>query len=714
MRRTAELARRFAEPFGAGPLAEALGLWHDAGKADCGWQQRLLDVEGTDGPVGGNHKSLGARVLRSVAGPMALAIEGHHGGLPDVEALTELTEGDGDQQTLHRFYEAVPEARALATGPVLVPAGWRRDPLVAEMGLRLVFSALVDADHLDTAAHFACAENPVLAPDTDMAGLAARFEETRRRLLSGRLSSPVDEVREKLYQEVVGKAPGPLGIYKLPAPTGAGKTITGAGFALHHAAHNRQRRVIIAVPLIAITEQNAEVYRTLLGKDVVLEHHSNAELDDDRARLGAENWDAPVVVTTTVQLFDSLFGRKPARSRKLHRLAGAVIVLDEVQLLPMPLLAPILDALKVLVEHFRVTVVLTSATQPAFETLGVWRSLRRRPVCLVEDPAALFTALRRVDYRWSISPRPQLEEVAGQAAEQDQALVVVNTVDQARRFLRLLDATGAGHVWHLSTRMCQAHRRDVLARIRAALAEGDPIQVVSTQLIEAGVDVDFPTVFRALAPAESLQQAAGRANREGRRPEGGQVVVFDAADTTIPAFYRTAVGICRVHFGPGVDKADPDNVDALDSYYRHLYQAIDLDHAERGRTIQDNRARLRFQAVADGPLRDGGAGAGRDAALAFRMLDDDTVPVVVTGYRDTDHVTGLLDQIRATHGARRDLFRALQPYLVSLPRHLVTDPALAALCRPVVGEHGGLLEWCGDYDQRLGIDEGQIGKDSVW
>ncbi|MGH3937120.1 MAG: CRISPR-associated helicase Cas3' [Pseudonocardiaceae bacterium] len=506
-------------------------------------------------------------------------------------------------------------------------------------------------------------------------------------------------------------ASGPGGIYRLPAPTGSGKTLTAAGFALHHAACHHKARVIVAVPFLTITEQNAGVYRRLLGEQTVLEHHSQAEFDEvgagDRLRLAAENWDAPFVVTTTVQLFDSLFGRKPARSRKLHRLANAVLVLDEVQALPVDLLVPILDALKLLTEHFGTTVLLTSATQPAFDSLSVWSTLKVKN--LVDRPVELFQQLRRARYEWWIDPQPDLAEVASKVANERQALVVVNTVDHARQMFRLLRDRTAATVRHLSTRMCSAHRRTVLDEVRGLLAADEPVLLVSTQLIEAGVDIDFPVVFRALAPAESLQQAAGRANREGHRDALGRVVVFDASDAPIPKFYRTAVGSTQVFFGPNL--VDPDDVTALDHYYQHLYNTIAVEQGERSRTIQERRKKLDFLSVAEGPLHDVGFSAQRDSALAFRMIDNDMVPVAVTGYQDQAHVEALLCELRVPERPTRETFRALRPYIVTIPRRIVTNPAFKAMCQPVVGQ---LWEWRGDYHKQLGIDDSAIGEENVW
>ena len=706
LRSTGRLARRFAEPFGAGDLAETLGLLHDAGKAECAWQEGLLKVEGRNLRVGRDHKSLGARMAFGVARPAAMAILGHHGGLTcrdDLAVVVREAPTPDARAAEEAVLAAVPEVRSFLGGKPVVPTAWS-DPLVFDMGLRLTFSALVDADHLDTAAHFAGLACPDVAAPADMRQLVTRFETARANMLRERPPSPVDGLREELYQSAVAAAVGKPGIYRLPAPTGSGKTMTAAAFALHHAAAHDLARVIVAVPFVTITEQNAQVYRDLLG-DVVLEHHSGTELDDRRAKLGAENWDAPFVVTTTVQLFDSLFGRKPARSRKLHRLANAVIVLDEVQSLPVPLLVPILDGLRLLVEHFGSTVLLASATQPAFQHLAVWHDRKIKEI--VEDPAAVYSQLRRAGYEWWLDPTPEPSDVADLVAGERQALVVVNTTRAAREmFGRLVERVPGMRVRHLSARMCPMHRRAVLDEVRLALAQDEPVLLVSTQLIEAGVDVDFPVVYRALAPADSLQQAAGRANREGRRSELGRVVVF-GDDETLPA-YRVPVAQTRLCVGPG--KPDPDDLDALQRYYTLLYNALNADEGKRAGSIQEHRARLDFTAVADGPLLDA-AGAGRDSRLAFRMLDDDTVPIVVSNYND--EAATLLDDLRRADVPRQATFRALQRYTVAVPRRIVDRPEIKALCRPVIAG-SDLFEWTGKYDVHWGLDEGATANEHIW
>jgi CRISPR-associated endonuclease/helicase Cas3 len=722
LRGTATLAYRFAEPFGGADVAYALGLVHDLGKAACAWQDRLVAVASTGEAVRIDHKVVGTQTAEALGlGPFALAVWGHHGGLVDAKALRRevLARRKRDASSVASAEAAVgqvlPELVSLA--PIEVPAAWRcRDSNAGELALRMLFSALVDADFLDTAAHFAGLARPRVRADADFGCLFERFEKRRAAMIAGRSAAPVDALRERIYLDSLAAATRAPGMFRLPAPTGAGKTLAAAGFALRHAASHRLRRMIVAMPFLTITEQNARVFRALLDDDgdddpVVLEHHSGVDFDAAGrwARLAAENWDAPFVVTTFVRLFESLFGRKPSAMRRVHRMAGSVIVLDEVQALPYAMLVPILDGLRLLVEHFGATVLLSSATQPAFWDLPPFRDL---PVVdLVADGRRLVSDLRRVRFSWLLDPRPSLADVAVQAAGQGSAMVVVNTTADARAVYECWRTIApAGTSWHLSTRMCPAHRRRVLDTVRARLDRRQPVLLVSTQLIEAGVDVDFPVVFRAMAPADSILQAAGRANRDGRLAGPGRVVIFEPADGGQPPAYKPLVGEVRRLFGP--DKADPDDLDALRAYYQGVYGVLNLrDAAHVGQRVQQARSRWEFQTVADGPLRDEAGSAGRDRRRAFRIIADDAIAVVVPqGGVDPNERRRLEDLVDAVRTSAvpdvRDL-RRLQPYTTNLhPAVVRAHPGVADLLAPVIGDKpvaGALVEWRGDYDPDTGI-----------
>lgn len=380
----------------------------------------------------------------------------------------------------------------------------------------------------------------------------------------------------------------------------------------------------------------------------------------------------------------------------VHRLANSVIMLDEVQALPHGLLVPLTDALRLLAGHFGTSVVLSSATQPELWSLGPLRDVPARDI--IEEPVPLFRALRHARFEWWLEPRPGLEEVARHAiGESGSALIVVNTVKDARTVFAALRASAGSdaEVRHLSAAMCPAHRQQVLRDVRDRRAAGLPVLLVSTQLVEAGVDVDFPVVYRAVAPADSLWQAAGRANREGHLGHGGgRVVVFNPADGGMPGPYRTQVGTALRHFGPG--KADPDDVMALRRYFKDLYRSIGVEsRTGRGATIQFNRKAMDFLAVADGPELE--AGGERDRSLSFRMIDDDSVPVVVAygsaGQRQM--VAGAISRLRDADAADRQWLRLIQPYIVPVRKVTVARPEVAAMLRPIAGD---LSEWAGGYD----------------
>ncbi len=717
---TAELARRFAAPFGGGEVAYWLGALHDVGKAACAWQDKLAVVASTGGAVGIDHKSLGTRIAYERGlGTFAGAIFGHHGGLIDAPNLRQAY-----LERLASSPDAVASAEQELPGLLpdlpdrfghVIPAAWRADSLVGEMAQRLCYSTLVDADSLDTGAHFQGSAGPRVRADADFGHLVKLFEQRRCDELAGRGGTAIGGLRERVYADCLAAAEQARGVFRLGAPTGAGKTIASGGFALRHAEKHGLRRVIVAVPFLTITEQNAAVYRRLLNEDgaepVVLEHHSQADFDDPAAgrwaRLAAENWDAPFVVTTFVRLFESLYARKPSAMRRVHRLANSVIVLDEVQALPHAMLAPILDGIRLLVQHFGATVLLSSATQPSFWALD---ELKDVPCTdLVHDTPKLVSDLRRVRYEWQLDPKPTLADVADQAASELAALVVVNTTADAKTvFDRWRDTELAGGAWHLSTRMCPDHRRRVLEKVRARLSRGERVLLVATQLIEAGVDVDFPVVFRAMAPADSLLQAAGRANREGRMPDGGRVVVFAPEDGGQPPTYKTLVGCTERQFGR--DKADPDDLAALERYYRNVYDLLNLSDSQHvGQRIQQARRRWEFQTVTDGPMD--ASTKQRDRKLAFRMIDDDGISVVTPQAAETPQLRReletLIEDLR--HAPVPDLtaLRRLQAYTTNLHPSALRRPGVTALLRPILGNEvrrGVLVEWVGEYDTATGIN----------
>ncbi len=697
LRAVAQTARTFAESFGGGDAAYYAGLWHDLGKFHPDFQAYLHACdEGRAPPRGPDHKAAGSVLAkRHGAGLLPLLIQGHHGGLTSPEQfeawLGEHQRADRIETALTLAEEALPAISGATQ--ITLPGHIAHNSLAAEMFLRMLFSALVDADFLDTEHHFDADRSHARGSDIRLATLLERLEQAQQALLADAPKNPVNEARAAIYQACVEAADRPPGIFRLTVPTGGGKTRSAMAFALRHALLHGQQRVVVVVPFITITEQTAGVYRAIFEEDggtpVVLEHHSGitGETADDESgdfrnvpvwsRLAAENWDAPIIVTTTVRLFESLFARSPSQTRRLHRLANSVIILDEAQALPSHVLRPALDVLRQLAAHYGTTVVLSTATQPAFGVIPTFAEVQASEI--VPEPARWFDSLRRVEYEWRLHPPISWAEAASLLRSERQELAVVNTKKDA---FALLDALDDREALHLSTTLCGAHRSAVIAEIRRRLKNGEPCHVISTQVVEAGVDIDFPMVLRALGPLDSVIQAAGRCNREGNL-ERGRVVVFQPAEGGLPlGAYRAAVGTTRAVLGAGIDH--PDDTQVLQTYFERLFASVDTDR-ER---IQNLRSSFNYLEV----------------ARRFRLIDDDTEPVVITAYGTDDErrrVRGWVEQLHAPGAQARRLLRVLQPYIVSLRRR----EAERYRRRGLIGEPlpGGVSEWYGRYDPVRGL-----------
>ncbi len=652
LRGTAELAANFGRELGWERLCYVSGLVHDVGKVVRPWQEYLLASEAGNRTGRVNHKTSGANLFARLARePGRLIIEGHHSGIPDFGQPTDddSSSPDRDREVEEAARLLLPELDEALAGGSLIPDRWsqwsRTDPTALEMAVRMTHSTLVDADFLDTAAHFNAARVQ-LNPMADFSALYDRFSRALDRELNARRPSPVDAHRRSLLEDCLTAADSPQGVFRLPAPTGSGKTISGAAFALAHAARHRMKRIVVAVPFLSITEQNAAVYRRLIGEENVVEHHSGIDPGLKQrnhagalgAKYGVENWDAPFVVTTTVQLFESLFSNRPSRTRKLHRLANAVIILDEVQAIPPRVLPVILDGLRILQQHFGATVVLSSATQPTWDLVGPWRQAESLEVHdIVSEPKRLYSGLRRSSVEWRTVDC--LDDVADMMNTEDTVMAVVNTTANARDLAFALRDRAAEGLSHLSTRMYAGHRRAVLSEVRERLASALPVRLVSTQLVEAGVDLDFPVVLRALAPAENLSQARGRCNREGRSVCGRFVVLASPALSALDA-YRVGVAKTRQHFEvPGLDLDDPD---AMRRYYADLYATLGVDSLQEAQRIQEARRRLRYRDVEK-----------------FRMIEDDATAVVVAAASGAEHVlSDLARQLKAGGAPPPDRFRS--------------------------------------------------------
>jgi CRISPR-associated endonuclease/helicase Cas3 len=675
------LAAAFAEQYGSG-WARLAGRWHDLGKYRPRFQRYIRLASGfeADAHIKGEagkapHSTAGAVLATdcfgSVGRVLAYLIAGHHAGLADWFGGLEVRLGNADSRD--ELNEALAEN---PPAELLDASGFKPDLRAIPGGkngfalwVRMLFSALVDADFLDTERY--------MDPDKftrrncwpALSELAPRFDAHMARLATLALPTPVNALRADILRQCREKAALVPGLFSLTVPTGGGKTLSGMAFALAHAQVHGKRRVIHVIPYTSIIEQTADIFRSIFG-EVVIEHHSNAESEPGQenhvSRLACENWDAPIVVTTNVQFFESLFAARTSRCRKLHNLVDSVVILDEAQLLPPEFLQPMLDVLNLLTQHYGVTVVLSTATQPALSTRAYFdarQNLRGLDNVreIIGDPDALYRSLERVQVRlppdWHTPadwPRLALE-----LATHDSVLAIVNTRKDARALWEQMQRIDAGTL-HLSALMCGAHRSQVIADIKARLKAGVPTRVVSTQLVEAGVDVDFPVVFRALAGLDSIAQAAGRCNREGRLAAKGEVVIFVPPNPAPPGLLRRGENACRsvLH---GVTE-QPLARERFARYFERLYHACELDK----------------NSICDDLFMAGNALDGRELAVNFRtaaekfklISDEDSMPIVAR-YQGANGQDDSIDKWLATlrkNGPERWLMRKLQRYTVNLNR----------------------------------------------
>lgn len=715
-----QLAMGFAGNAAWGGEAALAGLLHDLGKYADRFQARL---RGQDSGL--DHWSQGAWLAlvehRAIAA--ALAIQGHHVGLqratsdalrrldPEMLVLNHPLRLDlSDPKPAHLKQRANEDGLAFQTPKntaLSQQAGMAR-AVASMLDVRLLFSCLVDADFLDTEAHFngdLSSKQPrdpgiVLDP---LAALAALDIHMRDGVRAGSQADiRVRDARESLWQAATHSAQTSPGIFTLTAPTGSGKTLAMLKFALEQAARNELKRIVVVVPFLTIIEQTARVYRAVFKdfpEHFILEHHSLAGLGkegsqndseenaDRQRRLLSQNWDAPIVLTTNVQLLESLFSNRPSSCRKLHNLMESVILFDEAQSLPQHLAVPTLAALSHLSSAYRSTVVFATATQPAFDALHSevqkyavdgWQPTEAAP-----GHPALFNSLKRVEVSWpKQGKRRGWSMLADELRNAKQVLCVVNLKRHARELLDALD--GVEGVFHLSTNLCAEHRRLVLENVRTRLKQGQPCRLISTQCIEAGVDVDFPLVYRSFAPLEAIAQAAGRCNREGRMRDGqievlGKVVVFEP-DTEegwrrrypTHAYYQ-ASEVTRsmlTEYG-NLDINDPE---VFRNYYRRLYDVN--NPASQNKDLNEAIQALDFVEI----------------AKLYRLIDQDAIQVLVP-WADRWEEFEALQTEADRQGISPSWMRRAQNLAVSVYRPKVGHPAWGVLIPAKLRRGGASDEW---------------------
>lgn len=778
LKEVGDLAAQFAVAFDATEHARLTGLLHDLGKAEEQFQKRLA-CDDKDGKLKKEpHAHHGAALaIEHQAWPIALAVNGHHAGLHDrsnvdrirteylpkaAACMRKLCERHAQwsppaiSEPLPQWLQKLPfDARRTAEG-------W----YATDVFTRFLFSALVDADSLNTEQQEQGRDGSVVArkwPEfAPSQWLDALRQELARRAAEAQEKQTASTEVQSVWAEVgiacESYAKESPGLFSLTVPTGGGKTLASMLFALAHAAHHnaaagtaRFRRIIVVIPYLSIIHQTVRELRDVFGDNIVLEHHSQAEdreakvftkekydgaIDEAarRRRLAAENWDAPIIVTTSVQFFGSLFSRRRSAARKLHNVCQSILIFDEVQTLPPLLMQPILSVLAELTipqRPYGCSMVFCTATQPALEKseslpCGL---MNVRPIIQGESVFQHFKALERVYYEWpaddeTVSCDELANQIVGDAKQTDQqALAIVNT-RQAARDLHAAVASkirGASQgnvnalidgLFHLSTWMIPSHRDEVLNEVKRRLTpkrepSDEPKQrciLISTQCIEAGVDVDFPEVWRAFGPYDSIVQAAGRCNRRGLRLTKGVVHVFRPTESKIPkGLYHTATS--QTDLLRRIGRAEPNDPESFTDYFRLLYQLSVPDEC----LIQKERAKLHFEHVDE----------------LFKFIDDNTFPVLVLNQRFTGDpedsptpAAEIYDAAKRRGFFVREDWRRLQPYFINLligSRN--RSPFLENLRQCEFAPDCGLYVWKGIY--RGGLDgfgisfEGLAVEDSV-
>jgi CRISPR-associated endonuclease/helicase Cas3 len=703
---TAKLSDSFANKFGFSDWGYIAGVLHDIGKYSEDFQKKMKQIlESGDSKIRVDHSTYGAQKCISlypkIGKILSYCIAGHHAGLPD---------GSGSETSLEkRLKKQIPEISdvpdeifASKNIDATMLKKWFEDDAKKNSDryafgisffIRMMYSCLVDADYLNTESFMAPDRFEKRKAYPGMQELLEKFEESLKSFREKKKGQklPIYDIRDRILNECIIASDSDPGLFSLTVPTGGGKTLSSMAFALNHAVKHDLERIIYVIPYTSIIEQNAAVFREFLGDDTVIEHHSNylqkedVNEDDDPNLLAAENWDAPIIVTTNVQFFESLFADRASRARKLHNIAKSVIILDEAQMIPADFLVPCIEVLRELTRHYNTTAVLCTATQPALDARESFPGLENIRE-IISNPGELSESLRRV--REEFIGECDIPELAGKLCSERQVLCIVNSRREARELYQALcdknDDTKGNY--HLSALMCPEHRSRVLDEIRSTLAKNEECRVVSTQLVEAGVDLDFPVVYRSLAGIDSIAQAAGRCNRE-RKQEFGRVFVFKPS-AGIPAIadFRP-----RAEEAESIFRRSPSDflsLDAVRSFFEAYFwrKGEKLDKHEIMRDLMQGRKDFNF------PFR--------SLARKFKIIADVQTPVIVPYDSKAIDLIGELRNYLSTKVLRR-----LHRYTVQVPDKIIREMSESGFLELLHGEIWAVHESCKSqiYSEVLGL-----------
>jgi len=721
LRDVAKIAKKSARHFSCEDWMEAVALLHDLGKGSEAFQNKIklksgFDPEAhiKDGDGQAPHSTHGAAWACNEWGPhigkvLAYLIAGHHGGLPDwthtigTGGSLEYRLKSSEIAKLTKISdELTTELTKNVKMPVAVPEFiFKRKYAHFHLWIRILYSCLVDADFLDTERFMDPEKFDHRGKHSSVTDLKKLFDAHMNSLTEGSARTLVNRIRSDILFQCRMQADKEPGLFSLTVPTGGGKTLSSMAFALDHAVRHNKNRIIMVIPYTSIIEQTSKIYKEIFHDKNVIEHHSSLDPEKEtlQSRLSTENWDAPIIVTTSVQFFESLFAAKSSACRKLHNIVNSVVIIDEVQMLPTDYLKPVLYSIKGLTSYFNISMVLCTATQPAItseifqkengEYFSILEKEKCREIMAAPGPEELANQLQRVEVE-QMGQFPEWRLVAEELEKYDQVLCIVNTRKDCRELYEQMPETTI----HLSANMCGQHRSDCIEQIKETLDAKQPVRVVSTQLVEAGVDFDFPVVFRAMAGFDSIAQAAGRCNREGKlkndegNPINGKVFVFDPPKPAPPGLLRKGAQAGTTILSVDTEGCKNLQPQTFTKYFKLYFSSLNsFDKQNMEELLVKDASEFNFQF--------------RTAAQKFNLIDDQRQVSVVIWY-EKEIIQKMIETLRY-RGPNRDLMRRLQRHTVSIPENAFNE--VRESFEPVQGI------WCQNADTLYDPELGFVGYD---
>ncbi len=650
---TAKIAGEYAAKFNAKDFGLACGMLHDIGKYSLKFQKKL---EGNILKV--DHSTAGAKEAvrlygESIGKLLAYCIAGHHSGLPNygTDASIEGTLNARLKKDVDDYCSYKKELDLALSS--LNPPQVTVTPIDKHIGftlaffVRMIYSCLVDADYIDTELYL----SETLKPRGNNSTIFELYDIFNRFISNFESDKTnINRKRKEILEQCLKKSTCEPGLFSLTVPTGGGKTLSSLAFALHHAKIHNLERIIYVIPYTSIIEQNAKVFKDILGENNVLEHHSNYSFDNNdseniqninqKLKLASENWDIPIVITTNVQFFESLFSNKSSKTRKIHNIAKSVLIFDEAQMLPIEYLKPSLLAVSELVKNYGSTAILCTATQPS---INAFLPTSIKPTEIMDDPIQLYEDFKKV----KVIKRGELddESLSNELNEFQQVLCIVNTRKHAKEIFNRLE----DNAFHLSTLMCPIHRQETLTNIRKRLKDKQPCKVVSTQLIEAGVDVDFPVVYRAIAGIDSIIQSAGRCNREGLLSSGNVFVFTPVSEhSKIKGYLERTAKVAEMVFRK---YEDPISLEAIDYYFSFLYDIEGEETLDKKNILnyfEERYKQLEFDF--------------QSAAEEFKIIENNMYSIIIPF---NEVARELINEAKFSKYPK-SIARKLQPYTISI------------------------------------------------